>query len=217
MFANLKSKFGWNMYRTTFKTAIEDGINWDSLGANPSALRTNYVAAYLQLGAPEDIAPFLEGIVPKFDPAVLKDILRARSAWTSLPPDSAQRTFLRAAYLKGDYAACLPGDPSKTKLFKEMSVWTNEKITLTVLKVNGETFGARFVMEGDNIDREIKGTIKDGKVSWLAKDVHALRGNEGGDNFGTIATDNIGPRIDFVRREKNGDYGSYTLRLSEGK
>jgi hypothetical protein len=110
-----------------------------------------------------------------------------------------------------------PEDPSKTKLFKEKSVWTNENITLTVLRVDGETFEATFLMAGDDIDREIKGAIKDGKVFWLAKDVRAVKGNAGGDNTGTIATDKIGQKIDFVRREKNGESGRYTLRPSGGK
>jgi hypothetical protein len=109
-----------------------------------------------------------------------------------------------------------PGDPSKTKLFKEKSVWKGENMTLTVLKCNGETFQARFEL-GDNITREIKGTIKDGKVSWLAKDVRAVKGNAGGDNSGTIETDKIGNKIDFVWHGDNGDSGTFTLRQSKGK
>lgn len=109
-----------------------------------------------------------------------------------------------------------PGDPSKTKLFKEKSVWKSENMTLTVLKCNGEKFEARLEL-GDKISREIKGTIKDGKVSWLAKDVRAVKGNAGGDNSGTIATDKIGEKIDFVWHDDNGESGTFTLRLSKGK
>ena len=58
MFLQLKDQFGWAMFRKAFRTAIDDGIRWDAFGANPSALRTAYVAAYLQIGAPEDIAAF---------------------------------------------------------------------------------------------------------------------------------------------------------------
>ncbi|HZT41444.1 MAG TPA: hypothetical protein VFA07_04615 [Chthonomonadaceae bacterium] len=107
MFLNLKDQYGWNLFRTAFRTAIQDGIHWDAIGENPSPLRTNYVAAYLQIGAPEDIAPILTGLVPGFDPAVVKDILRARHVWTSLPATNPHRAALHAAYLKGDYTACL--------------------------------------------------------------------------------------------------------------
>ena len=55
MFMHLKDQFGWAMFRKAFRTAIDDGIHWDAFGGNPSALRTAYVAAYLQIGAPEDI------------------------------------------------------------------------------------------------------------------------------------------------------------------
>ncbi len=106
MFLELKNQYGWYMFRTAFQAAIHDGINWDAFGTNPSAIRTNYVAAYLQIGAPENIAPKLSGLVPGFDAAVVKDILRARKAWTALPAGS-EHDAMRKAYLSGDYAACL--------------------------------------------------------------------------------------------------------------
>ena len=33
----LKDQYGWSMFRKAFRTAVEDGINWDAFGANPSA------------------------------------------------------------------------------------------------------------------------------------------------------------------------------------
>jgi hypothetical protein len=213
MFLRLKEKFGWDLFRLAFAAAIEDGIDWSRFGPNPGALRTNMVCAYLQLGAPVDLTPYLKGVVPNFDAGAVAKIIERRERWRAIPESDPARAQLKDAYLHGEE----PGDPSRTKLFKEGSVWTNERITFTVLKVDGETFEAKLVMERDNIDREIKGTIKDGKVSWLATDVHALKGNEGGDNSGTIAVDKIGQKIDFVRREKNGESGRYTLRLSDGK
>ncbi len=53
MFLQLKDQFGWAMFRKAFRTAVDDGIHWDAFGANPSALRTAYVAAYLQIGRPK--------------------------------------------------------------------------------------------------------------------------------------------------------------------
>ncbi len=105
MFTQLKDQYGWHMFRKAFSTAIADGINWDRIGANPSRLRTAYVAAYLQIGAPEDISELLAGQVPGYDAAMVRAILRARQKWASLPPDSARRAPLRAAYLKGEYQA----------------------------------------------------------------------------------------------------------------
>jgi hypothetical protein len=107
MFMRLKDQFGWAMFRKAFRTAVEDGINWDALGANPSAQRTAYVAAYLQLGAPEDISGILKPLVPRYDAQAVGDILKARSRWVALPRESVERKTLQAAFLKGNYRAAL--------------------------------------------------------------------------------------------------------------
>jgi hypothetical protein len=103
MFLRLKDQFGWALFRKAFRTAAADGINWDALGANPSALRTAYVAAYLQLGAPEDISSILGPLIPRYDAQTVEDVLRARSRWVALPRNSVERQTLQAAFLKGDY------------------------------------------------------------------------------------------------------------------
>ncbi len=90
-----------------FRAAIADGINWDRFDGNPSPLRTAYVAAYLQIGAPEDISGILAGQVPGYDARVMRDVVRARQRWTSLPANSPRRVKLRDAYLRGDYQAAL--------------------------------------------------------------------------------------------------------------
>jgi hypothetical protein len=107
MFMKLKDQYGWAMFRKMFKTAISDGINWDAFGENPSKLRTAYTAAYLQIGAPEDIIPILAKDVPDFDTQMVKDIVKAHKKWTTLPANSRIRMRLKAAFLKGDYATCL--------------------------------------------------------------------------------------------------------------
>jgi hypothetical protein len=107
MFLELKDQFGWAMFRKAFRAAIDDGIKWDAFGANPSALRTAYVAAYLQIGAPEDISGILGPLVPGYDAQAVKDIVRARSRWLALPVESAKRNASKAAFLKGDYMAAL--------------------------------------------------------------------------------------------------------------
>jgi hypothetical protein len=107
MFLELKDQFGWAMFRKAFRAAIDDGIKWDAFGANPSALRTAYVAAYLQIGAPEDISGTLGPLVPGYDAQAVKDIFRARSRWSALPAGSEKRKASKAAFLKGDYMDAL--------------------------------------------------------------------------------------------------------------
>ncbi len=107
MFLQLKDQYGWAMFRKAFHTAIADGVRWDAFGANPSALRTAYVAAYLQIGAPEDISGILAPLVPGYDAKAVKNIIKARSKWSTLPETSRRRQTLKDAFLKGDYKEVL--------------------------------------------------------------------------------------------------------------
>ncbi len=107
MFMHLKDQFGWAMFRKAFRTAIDDRIRWDAFAGNPSALRTAYVAAYLQIGAPEDIGKVLEPLVPGYDAQAVQDIVKAHSNWSALPQGSSRRKELQEAFLKGDYKAAL--------------------------------------------------------------------------------------------------------------
>ncbi len=107
MFLRLKDQYGWAMFRRAFSAAIEDGIQWDRFGGNPSALRTRMVCAYLQLGAAEDLTGYLEGMVPDFDAKTVADILKARQRWRALPEADSKRAGLKDAYLRGDYGAVL--------------------------------------------------------------------------------------------------------------
>lgn len=107
MFLRLKDQYGWHLFRKAFKLAVDDGINWERIGENPSKLRTNYVCAYLQMAAPEDLTPYFAGVVPDFDPKMVADIIKARERWRSLPENDARRKELQALFLDGKYEACL--------------------------------------------------------------------------------------------------------------
>ncbi|MCS7187901.1 MAG: hypothetical protein N3B10_06355 [Armatimonadetes bacterium] len=107
MFLRLKDQFGWNLFRKAFRLAIDDGINWERIGENPSKLRTNYVCAYLQMAAPEDLTPYFTGFVPNFDANMVADIIKARERWRSLPENNPRRKELQNLFLSGKYEACL--------------------------------------------------------------------------------------------------------------
>ena len=108
MFAKLKDQFGWSLFRRAFAAAREDGIDWERIGRNPSALRTNYVCAYLQLAAPEGLHAYLQGVVPGYDRKAVEDILTARKKWRDLPKDDAGRTELREKFLRGEVTKATP-------------------------------------------------------------------------------------------------------------
>ena len=120
--------------------------------------------------------------------------------------------------LSGDDASESESKTGAAPKFKAGSVWVDEAASrsLTVTARNGEKFTGRFLTGNSAIVRDVSGTIKEGKVSWLAKDVHTVRpvhGGPGDDNTGTIETDDGGDRIDFVWGPGDIVKGSYTLRL----
>jgi hypothetical protein len=112
---------------------------------------------------------------------------------------------LSGAAVVGAGQAQVAADPFQVK-----SVWVNDdnKMTLTVTERDGESFQAKWQI-GDRINRIVNGTIKGNKVSWQAKDVRAVKGGVGGDNYGTIAVNTI----NFVWQEDKGGSGKFTLSL----
>jgi hypothetical protein len=96
-------------------------------------------------------------------------------------------------------AAQLPDDTLQVG-----TVWVNDKLNfvLTVIARRGDSVRARF--EGKGFIRIVLGVVKDGKVTWLAKDVQAVKGGVGQDVTGTVT----GDHLDLI-----GHRGTFTLRL----
>jgi hypothetical protein len=81
------------------------------------------------------------------------------------------------------------------------TVWTGEQLRIvegnsqtfrvifTVRERNGDRFKARLEV-ATNI-REINGTISNGRISWLARDVKVVKGHQGHDHTGTIQGEEI--------------------------
>ncbi|MGD0092142.1 MAG: hypothetical protein ABSE73_19685 [Planctomycetota bacterium] len=103
MFTHFRDDIGWPLFVRAFKAAKEDGMNWEKIDKNPSALRTNYVCAYLQIGAEQDLEKYIKGVLKDYSAQTVTDILKAREAWKALPESDPQRAKLRDAFLHGDY------------------------------------------------------------------------------------------------------------------
>jgi len=90
-----------------------------------------------------------------------------------------------------------------TDALRTGTVWTGEQtrvvegdsrvqrypVTFTVRDRNGDRFKAR--LDTTTNIREIYGTIKSGRISWLARDVKIIKGHQGHDHTGTIQDDEI--------------------------
>jgi uncharacterized protein (TIGR03067 family) len=115
------------------------------------------------------------------------------------------------------------GSPSPTSPdpFQPKSVWVTReepKMTFTVLERQGEKFLARFekgLRDKPQFVREVRGTVREGKVTWLAKDVHAIIGGVGDDNYGTITSDKDEFLINFNWESDESRAGKFTLRLQK--
>jgi hypothetical protein len=85
------------------------------------------------------------------------------------------------------------------QLFVAGSEWATGDggLRIRVMHVDGDAFVGLMYGKGPDMLRELHGELKGSKVSWLAKNVVALKGNPGEDNFGTIRSDKDGARIDF--------------------
>jgi hypothetical protein len=111
MFDSLYSKYGDGMFSRAFAAAKADGINWENIGGDPSALLTNYVAAYLLIGGGGDVASILSGIVPNFNPAVAMEIEQARTNLQSISKSDPRWTD----YLHGNYQSSLTSTTTITQ------------------------------------------------------------------------------------------------------
>jgi hypothetical protein len=111
MFVRLKDEYGWALFRRAFRAAVDDGIHWDRLGPNPSPQLTNYVCAYLQMSAPEDLEPILKGVVPDYDRQTVARIMAARRKWRALAAADPRRPEVTESYLTGKYEAVLTAVP----------------------------------------------------------------------------------------------------------
>jgi len=119
MFYNrLYGAFGTGMFRTAFAAMGNDQIELSKMGDNPSALRTDYVAAYLSFGAGQNLASLLSnaGVGKKpsqyagywpgdytVTPQTIQDIMTARANLQGLPR-SDPRWY---DYAHGDYGPAL--------------------------------------------------------------------------------------------------------------
>jgi serine/threonine protein kinase len=111
----------------------------------------------------------------------------ARGTLDSGGSDGKKNSIARKALKNKDVDALQPGTIWTGKHHLSVDGATKplvSPVTFIVHERNGEKFAARYVLPNDI--REIVGTISNGQVRWLARDVTVVKGNQGLDNFGTI-------------------------------
>jgi hypothetical protein len=97
----VKTTFGWNLYRKMFSAMKEDGIRWDQIGSNPSKIRTNYVLAYMGIGAGGFYLDSAVGTIPGADKKMVEEVIETRQKIHRYPRDHQRwLSYLRASHTK---------------------------------------------------------------------------------------------------------------------
>jgi hypothetical protein len=83
MLQDILHKDGWKMFATALKMMREDGLDLGKIGENPSALRTNYVCAYLTAAAGQDMTKTLKAA----------GVGKKPSGWDKAHPDAKFKEY----------------------------------------------------------------------------------------------------------------------------
>jgi len=103
---------------------------------------------------------------------------------------------------------------ARQDLVQPGSIWVNPdkpQWKFSIISREGTHFKADYVVRTDNpqMERIVKGTIIDGKMSWLARDTVPIKGPAGGDITGLID----GKKINCSWTDKDGKSGTFQLKL----
>ena len=106
LFKALQQEKGWELYHRLFQLVKDDRMAWNRIGANPSAIKTNYTIAYLSLAYGENLGQRFktDGAVAAADPAVIQAIMETRAKLAAAGPDAPGW----AAFRRGDYQSAAP-------------------------------------------------------------------------------------------------------------
>jgi hypothetical protein len=106
LYKQLLQEKGWAIYRTLFANMKADKIDWSKIGANPSALKTNYVIAYISLAAGDNLgARFAAAKVNGVDATVVQAIMDAHAKLAQAGASAPGWSKFRS----GDYKGAVTG------------------------------------------------------------------------------------------------------------
>jgi hypothetical protein len=104
LFRELLAEKGWPMYQDFFASVKADKMQWGQIGANPSAIKTNYIVAYMSLTHGTNLGSrFAMAKANGADPAVVQEIMDARNALGDAQTAGKNTTAAWAAFRKGNY------------------------------------------------------------------------------------------------------------------
>ena len=110
LFVELKTEKGWEFFQDFFAKVKADKMQWSQIGANPSAIKTNYVIAYMSLAYGENLgARFTTAKAAGASVATIQAIMDAHAKLEAAAQAGTKVTTNWAAFRKGDYAGAANG------------------------------------------------------------------------------------------------------------
>jgi hypothetical protein len=104
LFREILAEKGWEGYQDFFASVKADKMQWGQIGANPSAIKTNYIIAYMSMAHGTNLgARFVTAKANGTDPTVVQAIMDARKAIADATTAGKSTTAAWAAFRKGNY------------------------------------------------------------------------------------------------------------------
>jgi hypothetical protein len=174
-FKDVRLRHGWSAYQNAFKAIREDSISFCSHFTNPSALLTNYMLAYLSLGAVENVAEaFRVAGASGADSAVVTRILSARKSLHDCP-EQAGGSAAKQAYLSGNYQAVNICSPYTFCRFGTFGFFPLDKLpaagSISITDISGR------IVKHYSFSRGLRGQSV--SALWTGKNGHWISDNTG--------------------------------------
>ncbi len=109
LFLAIKNEKTFSFYQTFFASITKDKMAWAKIGTNPSAIKTNYVIAYLSLAYGANLGPrfITTGKANGTDTTVIQGIMDAHAKLVAADPTGASAAW--GKFRTGDYAGAASG------------------------------------------------------------------------------------------------------------
>jgi hypothetical protein len=111
LFLALKTEKDWKFYQDFFNSVKKEKISWADIGDNPSAIKTNYVIAYMSLAYGQNLgARFVATAkAPGADAAVVQSIMDAHAKLVAADAANKDTSSAWDKFRGGDYAGASSG------------------------------------------------------------------------------------------------------------
>jgi hypothetical protein len=101
LYKALLSEQGWPLYQRLMKMVKDDKLDLSKVGANPSAIKTNYTVAYISLAAKTNLATRFMAAKVAADPAVVQAIMDAHEKLVQAGPTAPGWARFRTGNYQG--------------------------------------------------------------------------------------------------------------------